>query len=387
MSSTLVFNPNTYAGKAAGTYLSAALLGAASLQKGYLKVVPNIKKKRVLRTLEQEVVFQDASCNFNADGNTTFGERYLAPVEMSVMYELCFKDLHQSWEADMLTGGSGKEQVPTDLAQFLIRRMQDKIAIGIEKLIWQGKVSADFTFTAAFPGLLALMEADAEVAKQKTSIGELAISGISIANPGVVTVASTATLKTGDKVTIVGANAATLVGGVAISGQSFSITVLSDTTFSLGVATTGTATGAAGKVQFVNQSNVIAVLSSLFNNVPDAVKHSPDFKIFVPTHIADAYRLAQAAVANGNGTYFSTDKPLNFLGFPLVELPWFNTNTLVATHGNNLFFGTDLLADFNTLQIVDMRATTADQKVRYRANFSADVNYGFGREVVLYRPA
>ncbi len=287
----------------------------------------------------------------------------------------------------MLTGGSGKEQVPTDLAQFLIRRMQDKISIGIEKLIWQGKVSADFTFTAAFPGLLALMEADAEVAKQKTSIGELAISGISIANPGVVTVASTATLKTGDKVTIVGANAATLVGGAAISGQTFSITVLSDTTFSLGVATTGTATGAAGKVQFVNQSNVIAVLSSLFNAVPDAVKHSPDFKIFVPMHIADAYRLAQAAVANGSGTYFSTDKPLNFLGFPLVELPWFNANTLVATHSNNLFFGTDLLADFNTLQIVDMRATTADQKVRYRANFSADVNYGFGREVVLYRPA
>ena len=99
------------------------------------------------------------------------------------------------------------------------------------------------------------------------------------------------------------------------------------------------------------------------------------------------HRLAQAAVANGSGTYFSTDKPLNFLGFPLVELPWFNANTLVATHSNNLFFGTDLLADFNTLQIVDMRATTADQKVRYRANFSADVNYGFGREVVLYRPA
>jgi len=387
MSSSLVFTPNTYAGKAAGSYLSTALLSAVSLQRGYLKVVPNIKKKRVLRTLEQDVVFQNASCNFNAAGDTTISERYLAPVEMSVMYEMCFKDLQESWEADMLTAGAGNAQVPTDLAQFLINRMQTKIALGIEKLIWQGKTGAEFTFTGNFPGLLSLLEADSAVAKMKSNVGELAIAGITIAANAVVTVASTATLKTGDRVTIIGANAATLVGGVAISGQTFTITVINDTTFSLGATTTGTATGAAGKVQFINQSNVIAVLSAIFNSIPDAVKHSPEFKLFVPLHVANAYRLAQAAVATGSGPYFTTDKALNFLGYPMVELPWFNANTIVATHSANLFFGTNLLADFNTVQIVDMRATTADQKIRYRANFNADVNYAFGEEVVVCRPA
>jgi len=387
MPSQITFSPNTYAGQAASGYVSLALLGAKSLAANYLQVIPNIKKRRVLRTIEQDVVFQDAACTFSASGNTTVGERYLNPVNMSVMYELCYHDLQDSWEADMLNSGANNTNVPTDLSQFLISRMQEKISNGIEKLIWLGKTGSEFTFSDSYSGLLSQMDTDSAVKKMTSSVGQLAISGISIASNGIVTVASTANLKTGDKVTIVGANAATLCGGTSINGQTFSITIVSATTFSLGVATTGTATTSAGFVQFINQSNVIEVLSVMYNSLPDAIKHNPQFSFFVPMHIADAYRLAQSSVATGAGSWFSTDKGLNFLGKPLAEMPYFRPNTVVATLKSNLYFGTDLLSDMNQVQVVDMRASTADQKVRYRSAFSSDVNYAFAEQIMMYRPA
>jgi hypothetical protein len=387
MASQIIFNPNTYSGQAAAGYVSQALLGAKSLNANYLQVIPNVKKRRVLRTIEQDVVFQDSACAFSAAGNTTVGERYLDPVSMSVMYELCYHDLQDSWEADRLNAGANSGNVPSDLALFLISRMQEKIANGIEKLIWLGKTGSEFGFTGTYPGFFSLMDTNSSVSKINGNIGQLAISGISIAANAVVTVASTTNLKTGNKVTIIGANAATLVGGVAISGQTFSITVLSSTTFSIGATTTGTATGAAGFVQFINQSNVIDVLTAVYNSLPDAIKHHPQFSFFVPMHVADAYRLAQSSVATGAGSWFTNDKGLNFLGKPLAEMPYFKANTILATRKTNLYFGTDLLADMNQVQVVDMRATTADQKVRFRAAFSSDVNYAFGEEVLLYRPA
>ena len=383
----LTFNPNTYAGQAASGYISAALMQARTLQNGLVKIYPNIKKKMAVRSLDQEVKFQDASCAFNHAGTTTVGERYLSPKEMAVMYELCFADLRQSWEADLLNGGQGKEQIPADLAQYLINEMQVKIALGIEKLMWQGKTGSEFTFTEAYPGMLALLNADEDVKRLPANIGALAIQGITIAANAVVTVASTATLQTGDKVTITGANAATLVGGVAINGQTFTITVVNGTTFQLNATTTGTATGTAGNVQFVNQSNVVEVLTAVYNQVPESIKHAADFKLLIPHHIADAYRLKQASVANGAGTWFTGEKVLNFLGISLEEMPCFNANTVVAARSSNLFFGTDLLADFNQIMVVDMRNTTADQKVRFRAQFASDVNYGFAAEILLYRPA
>lgn len=386
MSSTLSFTPNTYAGELAGGYVSRALLGAKSLSQGLVTILPNVKKRAILRGIEQEVIFQDASADFSADGDTLLDERYLDPVEMSVMYELKFRDLLQSWEASQLKPGANGD-LPTDLAEFLIERMQTKINLGVEKLIWQGKTGGEFTFSSAYPGLLSLINASSDSRKLSAVVGQLAIQGISIASNAVVTVASTATLNTGDRVTIVGANAATLVGGSPINGQSFTITVLNATTFTLGATTTGTATGAAGNVQFINATNVVEVLTAIYNNTPDEVKHQPDFVLFVPMHVADAYRVRQASVANGAGTYFSTDKQLNFLGKTMQEMPCFNTNTIVGARTSNLFFGTDLEADFNQIQVVDMRQSTADQKVRYRANFASDVNMAYPQEVVIYRPA
>ena len=66
-------------------------------------------------------------------------------------------------------------------------------------------------------------------------------TAITMANPGVATVADTSDLTTGQTITITANTGASLVGGNTIVGQSFTITVLSGTTFSLNAAVTGAA--------------------------------------------------------------------------------------------------------------------------------------------------
>lgn len=383
---SLSFNPNTYAGNAAGPYIARALFGSKTLNQNLITVYQGIKRRAVIRGFDQGVIIQDATATFTPSGDTTFDERYLDPLLLSVMFEISYNDLVQSWEAAKLKPGANNNAIPSDLAAFLVAQMEAKIALSNEKLIWQGKIGSEFTFSEDYDGILSKLNSTSAVPKLAATVGQLAISGISVANPGVVTVSSTANLLTGDKVTITGANSATLVGGAAISGQTFTITVINGTTFSLGVAVTGTAS-TTGYAQFVNQSNVVEVLTALYNATPEAIRSQPDFVIYVPVHVADAYKLRQASVANGAGTYFTTDKPLNFLGRQIAEMPYFNNNWLLATRVSNLFFGTDLLSDFNQVQVIDMRQSTGDQKVRYRACFSSDVNFGYASEAVLYRPA
>jgi hypothetical protein len=84
---------------------------------------------------------------------------------------------------------------------------------------------------------------------------DLVITGITEADPGVVTVASTATLATGDIVTLSG-----VVGMTEVNGNSYTVTVINATTFSIGVDTTGFTTYVSdGVVGGVGSSASIAV--------------------------------------------------------------------------------------------------------------------------------
>lgn len=67
-----------------------------------------------------------------------------------------------------------------------------------------------------------------------------------------------------------------------------------------------------------------------------------------------------------------------------LAMPNFPANTIVATPASNLAFGTDLLNEESQVEIKDMRESTLDHEVRFRADGTADVNHARGEEVVLY---
>lgn len=384
----VTFTPNTYAGSALAGYMAKSLLAPKLIQDGLVTVLQNVKTRKVLLGIDDEIEFQTPSAKFV--GQTTpdiiRDETYLDPVKYEIMKEYSWASLVQSWEADQLKPGSMNDYDGTvDITNFVMDRIAEKIAILNEKLYILGKASdSRITFSGAYPGLLPAVKADAGVFKIDATIGQLTATGISIAANGIVTVASTATLLSGDIVTIVGANNAVLVGGVTINGQSFTIQVIDGTTFSIGKTTTGTAATTA-RVQFINKSNVIAVLSSIENTILDELRDQPDLLMYVPKHVERAYKFAQADVANGAGSFYVGDKKMDFLGRVLTPMPYWHANTIMVARKSNIFLGVDLLGD-SELETVDMRRTTLDQVIRVKASMKSAMAYKYASEILLYRP-
>jgi hypothetical protein len=175
------------------------------------------------------------------------------------------------------------------------------------------------------------MEAGSDVNKLDST--KVAITGITKAAPAVVTVADTSNLQTGDVVTFSSMVGSSGTDWSDTSGVSLPITVLSGTTFSIPVDTSAfTGTFTSGNINYINASNALAVLTSVYNGLSESVEDDADFYIFGNKGLGKAYSLAQAAAANGAGSYYIGAKELDFLGNRLAILPFVSPNTIVAAN-------------------------------------------------------
>jgi hypothetical protein len=230
------------------------------------------------------------------------------------------------------------------------------------------------------------MEAGSDVNKLDSSKLAIASLGITKANPAVITVSSTANLQTGDVVTFHNMTGSTGTDWSDTSGTNSVITILSGTTFSIPVNTSGfDGTFAGGSLSFVNSSNALSVLTQVYNGLSESVEDDADFFIYGNKGLGKAYALAQASAANGAGSYYIGAKELDFLGQRMAILPFLPANTIVAANVSNLHFGTALDAEWNNVAILPQYEATGDRTVRYRCDYAFDVNYTNGSDIVLYR--
>lgn len=392
--SKLTFNPNTYAGEAYAQLIMPSLVPAGSIvDLGLVTLMTGIKKRTVLRPIDVNVTFQDPSCNFNAQsGDPVVSEVYIDPVKYEVMIEMCYEDVRKSWDAMKLKRGSMEDYTPTaSLEDAFLEIVHRKIAIMNQQMFLLGKAgvtAGTVNLTEAYPGLIARLVASSSVKKVLTSsIGGsvLALTGITIANPGVVTVASTANLRTGDTVTITDTNNSPQVGGVTINGQSFVITVINATTFSLGKQVTGVAP-TSGNVQFLNKSNVIDTLAYAYTNMPETARWNPDTKVWAASNLVRQYWLTQGQNGSNGGSQYVGKKESDFLGTALTEVPWLPANTVIVAPSSNIFLGVDETGDETEIETVDMRKTTLDQKFRYKGSMKTDINFVNPADILLINP-
>ena len=146
----------TYAGEKLEGYISAALLSPNTIEGGGVKVVPNVKFRKVIKRLDVGDLIEAGTCDFTDTSDVTLFERYLEPKEFQVNLKLCKKDFRSDWEA-VAMGYSAHDNLPPSFADYLLAEVVGKVAEDIEKNIWQGDNSADGT---SFEGIIARIKTD-----------------------------------------------------------------------------------------------------------------------------------------------------------------------------------------------------------------------------------
>ena len=136
----------------------------------------------------------------------------------------------------------------------------------------------------------------------------------------------------------------------------------------------------------VTAANVIAELQKVVDAIPNAVYNKEDLSIYIAPNVAKAYIAAQAALGYAN-LYNDGKTGMNFQGLPLFIADGLDASYMVAAQKSNLYFGTGLLADHNTVKVLDMQDLDGSDNVRVVMRYSAGVQYGIGSDIVLYTPA
>jgi hypothetical protein len=137
----------------------------------------------------------------------------------------------------------------------------------------------------------------------------------------------------------------------------------------------------------ITSANVINKLNNVYNTIPAAVYGKEDLVIYVGNQVGKAYQTALSGVTtvgSFNNQLNVGEKPSNFQGIEIVVCPGMSDNKIVAAQKSNLFFGTGLLSDYNTVRVIDQAAITGDLTYRVVMRFTAGVQFGIGQDIVYY---
>lgn len=132
---------STFAGKAAGFYISAALKEAKSLD--YLTLMENVKFKQVIQKMSHGVdgsgngVVRNSTCDFTGAGKLELTEKVLQVKDLQVNMDLCSLNLLSSWEALEMRAGAGAPP-PASFDDYVISYIGEIIANHAENNIWTG---------------------------------------------------------------------------------------------------------------------------------------------------------------------------------------------------------------------------------------------------------
>lgn len=144
----------------------------------------------------------------------------------------------------------------------------------------------------------------------------------------------------------------------------------------------------------VDASNVITELGKIVDAIPNKIYKSDDMTLYISQNIWRAYVRALGGFgASGLGANGYENKGNNqdlasqnlyFDGVKLFCANGLADDTAMAAQSSNLWFGTGLLSDHNSVRLIDTSESLGDDNVRFIMRYSAGVQYGIGSEIVLY---
>jgi hypothetical protein len=167
-----------------------------------------------------------------------------------------------------------------------------------------------------------------------------------------------------------------------------------ETLFTAGYVATDIPIGnAVGTPVALTSANIIAEMSRLKVLASDAVKSRGDAEFILSANAYEAYVDALGGFgasgvgANGvaaQGTLWYQGQALTFGGYMVKKANGMSDDTMVFTNVSNLVFGTALLSDTTTVKVKDMEDSDLSENIRFKAKFTAGVQYVCGNDVYTY---
>ena len=139
----------------------------------------------------------------------------------------------------------------------------------------------------------------------------------------------------------------------------------------------------AATASAITVSNVIGEISRVYDAILPQLLDAEDLRIFVPSSIMRLYRQALAA-ASSEAYYMQNYSELHFLNVKLLEAKGLSDKKMVAAKTSNLLLLTDLMSDFEDIQILPQKSVTGVPVVRMIGEFKFGVGYIYGSEIVYY---
>tara|TARA_R110000744_G_scaffold178174_3_gene297121 strand:- start:1774 stop:2694 length:921 start_codon:yes stop_codon:yes gene_type:complete len=126
---------SSFAGTAAGFYISAALKQANSLD--YITLMENVKFKQAIQRIEGASLITEAGCDFVPAGTLAMTEKSIEPKNLMINLDICKSQLLSSWESLQMKAGSGAATPPA-FNDYVISHIGEIIAAQTENNLWNG---------------------------------------------------------------------------------------------------------------------------------------------------------------------------------------------------------------------------------------------------------
>jgi len=143
----------------------------------------------------------------------------------------------------------------------------------------------------------------------------------------------------------------------------------------------------------LSAANIIAELSKVVDAIPSSLYGKEDLFIYIPSSAAKFYVQALGGFAanglgangtNAQGTQWWNNGSLTVNGVKIFVCPGMSNNKMYAAQRSNLYFGTGLLNDTNSVKVLDMADLDASNNVRMVMRFTSSVQFGIASDIVEY---
>ena len=137
----------------------------------------------------------------------------------------------------------------------------------------------------------------------------------------------------------------------------------------------------------ITSANVIEEMGRLVLTLPTRVRRATEKPVIaVSSNVAEAYRTAILGLGGGYYLYQGESVVMNWQGqYDVIECPGMSDDTMAFYQKSNLWFGTNLLDQWNSVAVLDMYEHDLSNNVRFSCSFFAGVQYGFGDEIAFYQ--